>query len=288
MLSKNFICILKAGLNLSPITTSETEALKCCGAEEWRAMVDLAVKQSVAGVFFDGIQHLYRTYGDVLPKEDWAREIKGRLFGITMQLEQRNRKQVAVMNKVGSFLKRYGCQMMVMKGQACATMYPNPLHRSIGDIDCFLYNDYEKSRLLKKIDPTWDGIGFSWNDADWFRSYWAQSLGKAFENNTFAWTTDNTSSMIPALTTNNTGDEGRASTYFVENGSYLKLRDLSLGYSLPTKVLEKAKITKTRFYVSGHNLLTLKSKSLTCKDPENPNWAYPLATSVTFGVQVGF
>lgn len=103
-----------------------------------------------------------------------------------------------------------------------------------------------------------------------------------------AWTTDNTSSMIPALTTNNTGDEGRRSTYFVENGSYLKLRDLSIGYSLPTKVLEKAKITKTRFYVSGHNLLTLKSKSLTCKDPENPNWAYPLATSVTFGVQIGF
>lgn len=79
MLSKNFICILKVGLNLSPITTAEAEALKCCGAEEWKAMAELAVKQSVAGVFFDGIQHLYQTYGDVLPKEDWAREIKGRL-----------------------------------------------------------------------------------------------------------------------------------------------------------------------------------------------------------------
>ena len=103
-----------------------------------------------------------------------------------------------------------------------------------------------------------------------------------------AWTTANTSSMIPALTTNNTGDEGRASSYFVENGSYLKLRDLSLGYNLPTSLLEKCKITKARVYVSGHNLMTLKSRSLTCKDPENPNWAYPLATSVTFGVQIGF
>ncbi|MGM9748598.1 MAG: TonB-dependent receptor domain-containing protein, partial [Candidatus Cryptobacteroides sp.] len=103
-----------------------------------------------------------------------------------------------------------------------------------------------------------------------------------------AWTTANTSSTIPALTTNNTGDEGRTSTYFVENGSYLKLRDVTLGYSLPTSVLQRIKMTKLRFYLSGHNLLTIKSKSLTCKDPENPNWAYPLATTVSFGVQVGF
>ena len=55
-----------------------------------------------------------------------------------------------------------------------------------------LYNDYQESWLIKRIDPTWSDLGFNWNDADWFRSYWAQSLGKAFENNTFAWTTDNT------------------------------------------------------------------------------------------------
>ena len=55
-----------------------------------------------------------------------------------------------------------------------------------------LYNDYEESRLLKKIDPTWDGIGFAWNDADWFRSYWATSLGTAFPENTFNWNEDNT------------------------------------------------------------------------------------------------
>ncbi|MBR5301093.1 MAG: Mfa1 fimbrilin C-terminal domain-containing protein [Bacteroidales bacterium] len=55
-----------------------------------------------------------------------------------------------------------------------------------------LYNDYQESWLIKRIDPTWTGLGFSWNEADWHRSYWAQSLETAFENNTFAWTTDNT------------------------------------------------------------------------------------------------
>lgn len=103
-----------------------------------------------------------------------------------------------------------------------------------------------------------------------------------------AWTTDNTGSTIPALTTNNTADEGRVSSYYVENGSYLKLRTLQLGYSLPTALIKKARMSSARLYLSGQNLLTLKSSSLTCADPENPNWAYPLATSVSFGLQIGF
>ncbi len=65
-----------------------------------------------------------------------------------------------------------------------------PVYAQIKDF--VLYNDYQESWFIKRIDPTWAGIGFSWNDADWFRSYWAQSLGKAFENNTFAWNTENT------------------------------------------------------------------------------------------------
>ena len=52
----------------------------------------------------------------------------------------------------------------------------------------------------------------------------------------------NQSSTIPMLTTNNTGDEGRTSSYFVENGSYAKLRTLQLGYSLPDKLLSKLRI----------------------------------------------
>ena len=103
-----------------------------------------------------------------------------------------------------------------------------------------------------------------------------------------AWTTANTGSTIPALSTMNTADEGRASSYFVENGSYLKLRTLQFGYSLPQSLLSKIKLSNARVYVSGQNLLTIKSKSLTCTDPENPDWNYPLATSVSFGVQIGF
>ena len=98
----------------------------------------------------------------------------------------------------------------------------------------------------------------------------------------------NTSSTIPMLTTDNKGDEGRTSSYFVENGSYAKLRTLQLGYNLPDKLLSKLRMSRARVYVSGQNLLTIKSKSLTCSDPENANWAYPIPTSFSFGLQLDF
>ena len=50
-----------------------------------------------------------------------------------------------------------------------------------------------------------------------------------------AWTPQNSGSTIPAVSTINNGDEGRFSTYFIENGSYLKLRNLQIGYTLPPR-----------------------------------------------------
>ena len=103
-----------------------------------------------------------------------------------------------------------------------------------------------------------------------------------------AWNTNNTGSSIPRLSTMNRADEGRASSYYVENGSYLKLRTLQMGYRLPASLLSKLHMTSARVYVSGQNLLTIKSSSLTCSDPENPDWNYPLSSSISFGLQVGF
>ena len=103
-----------------------------------------------------------------------------------------------------------------------------------------------------------------------------------------AWTQDNTSSTIPALTTNNTGDEGRRSSYFVEHGSWMKLRTLQIGYNFEQLLLKKLHMTSARVYVSGQNIFTLKSNSFTISDPENPNWAYPHSSSVSLGLQLSF
>ena len=103
-----------------------------------------------------------------------------------------------------------------------------------------------------------------------------------------AWTQANSGSSIPALTTSNGADEGRLSSYFVENGSYIKMRTLQLGYTLPVALAKKLLLSKARVYCSADNLLTIKSSSLTCSDPENTAWNYPHTASFTFGIQLGF
>ena len=138
----------------------------------------------------------------------------------------------------------------------------------------------------------WQGVADQdiYNNQKFQTDFWSITDAGSNKGNRMlnAWTSDNTDSSIPALTTNNTADEGRVSTYYVENGSYLKLRTLQLGYNVPEKFISKFKMSSIRAYISGQNLLTLKSSSLTCSDPENPSWAYPLATSISFGLQVGF
>ena len=78
------------------------------------------------------------------------------------------------------------------------------------------------------------------------------------------------------------------STYFIENGSFLKLRNLQLGYTLPRKWTEKAFMERCRLYVSAQNLFTIKSKNFSGVDPENAEFGYPIPTTFTVGVNLGF
>lgn len=107
-----------------------------------------------------------------------------------------------------------------------------------------------------------------------------------------AWRPDNTSSTIPAITLNNYNDEGRFSTYFVESGSYLKLRNAELGYTLSKKALEALKVSNVRFYLRADNILTLKKtwgkNAYTGLDPETPGSSYPLPFSMTVGLNLSF
>ena len=103
-----------------------------------------------------------------------------------------------------------------------------------------------------------------------------------------AWTPTNMDSNIPAISTMDNNNEKRVSTYFVEDGSYAKLRTVQLGYNFPDKVLEKIHMSRLRMYLSAQNVLTIKSKSFTGVDPENANFGYPIPFNVTFGLNVSF
>lgn len=103
-----------------------------------------------------------------------------------------------------------------------------------------------------------------------------------------AWSPANPGSDIPALARNDSNNEKRVSTYYVENGSFLKLRNLQVGYNVPKAWTEKIRMERLRFYLSAQNLLTIKSKDFTGVDPENVNYGYPIPLNITFGVNVSF
>ncbi|MFA6403904.1 MAG: TonB-dependent receptor [Salinivirgaceae bacterium] len=103
-----------------------------------------------------------------------------------------------------------------------------------------------------------------------------------------AWTTSNTSSTIPALTTIDKNNEGRVSTYFIESGSYFKLRNVQLGYTLNKNKVSKFGMESVRLYIQGQNLMTIKSKSFTGPDPETANNAFPIPVAINFGVNIKF
>ena len=107
-----------------------------------------------------------------------------------------------------------------------------------------------------------------------------------------AWTPTNTGSSIPAVTLINSNNESRSSSYFIENGSYLKLRNIQLGYSLPTALIGKAKLQAARIYVQGQNLFTAKSKTFSGPDPELAGaggyYQYPIPVIFTTGLNVSF
>ncbi|MBQ9357055.1 MAG: TonB-dependent receptor [Prevotella sp.] len=103
-----------------------------------------------------------------------------------------------------------------------------------------------------------------------------------------AWSTANPGSDIPALTTADTNNEGRLSTYYIENGSFAKLRTIQFGYNLPKALTDKISMNRVRLYVSAQNLLTIKSGNFSGADPENPGFNYPIPLNVTFGLNVSF
>jgi TonB-linked SusC/RagA family outer membrane protein len=107
-----------------------------------------------------------------------------------------------------------------------------------------------------------------------------------------AWTPQNPDSEIPALSLVNPNDEGRVSTYFIESGSYLKLRSIELGYTLPNYVASKLSMKRFRISLSAQNVFNIKKwwgdNAFTGKDPENPGYGYAIPRVFKIGVNVSF
>ena len=110
----------------------------------------------------------------------------------------------------------------------------------------------------------------------------------------------NPETKTPRATTNDPNDNDRISDRYVEDGSYIRIKNITLGYTLPKKALQKVKIDNLRFYVNIQNLWTITGYS--GYDPEVgastqdstgltyglDNGRYPSPTMYSFGASITF
>ncbi|WP_212004422.1 TonB-dependent receptor [Chitinophaga sp. HK235] len=109
---------------------------------------------------------------------------------------------------------------------------------------------------------------------------------------TDAWTPEKTNARLPIVTTATNGvDNFRGSDFWLRNNSYVRMRNLQLGYSLPDRWLSKVKISKVNVFVNGENLLTFsRYKDF---DPEavldqSNLYRYPMLKTFNGGLNVTF
>ena len=91
----------------------------------------------------------------------------------------------------------------------------------------------------------------------------------------------------PRLTYGNNANNNRASSYWLRDGRYLRLKNVDIGYTLPKTITGKAHINDVRFFLQATNLLTFSKFSTW--DPEmgsSDGQKYPITKSVTAGVQI--
>jgi TonB-linked SusC/RagA family outer membrane protein len=117
-------------------------------------------------------------------------------------------------------------------------------------------------------------------------NYSTEALGR--------WHGEGTSADYPRLIDSDpNGNFSKMSNFYLENGDYLRLKVVQLGYTLPNRLFRKVGVSKFRVYVTGENLLTLTN--YTGYDPEVgggifgiDRGQYPQARSILGGVQLSF
>lgn len=157
------------------------------------------------------------------------------------------------------------------------------------------------------------GLTFSceWKGID-FNMFWAGRYGnKIFNDVRYAtlaftvdnlpadvnpWTWDNPSNEYPRMYSGSTDNNLYYVDRFLEDGSYLRLKNIQIGYTFPEKWLKKLSISRLRAYVGGSNLLTITKykgydPDIICTDvfgQGNDTGQYPSTRQLNVGLQVSF
>ena len=106
-----------------------------------------------------------------------------------------------------------------------------------------------------------------------------------------SWRPDNTDAEYPRLSTQTSSNNAIASDFWKRDASYLRLKNIQLGYTFPSKITNYIKVSRMRAYISGSNLLTISKLKKLGLDPEVPsvqNGYYPQQRVLSAGLDITF
>lgn len=149
------------------------------------------------------------------------------------------------------------------------------------------YKDFDLSLFFNSI------IRDAWNNSKYYTDFfplWTGNHGTQLLDASKAYdrylATGYYDSDVPAPTIDNSNSEGDGSDYYIEDGSFVRLKSLSLGYSLPKHIQSKLSLKGARIYFQAQNLFTITKYS--GADPEGLGYPYAMPRQYTFGLQFGF
>ncbi len=119
--------------------------------------------------------------------------------------------------------------------------------------------------------------------------YWERIRAQYYYDN--MWTPENTSGSLPKLDGNDLTDAIQYSSRQMHDATFLRLKNLTLGYSLPKSTINSIGISNARVYFNGSNLLTFSKYKIA--DPEvnqysTRGWETPFGKTYTFGIELSF
>ncbi len=174
--------LICSGLQTKPLESISLDIFSKMSLKDWQALKEIADKQGVSVIVLDGLVAVVEAFGKekVAPFVDepqW-RTFVFKWVGNMVKVEQRNQHQTDVLNDLASQWVAHGCRVMIMKGQANGMVYPRPDHRSVGDIDCYLFDDYAKGNDIARR------IGAGVNES-WYKHSVIGYKGETFENHCY-------------------------------------------------------------------------------------------------------
>lgn len=111
--------------------------------------------------------------------------------------------------------------------------------------------------------------------------------GQYTENDREYWVAKNPDASLYRLYSNmqNHGSNQRASTKYLQNGAYMRLKNITLAYTFPKALISKVSLSALKVFVSAENLTTISSLPKGY-DPERLSWGYPFYRTLSFGLNV--